>query len=418
MRNTLIILNYQREITPFMQNLIHYADKVFDKIIYFTPELFNDNRADCQSEKLEIIQCKRNKWRIAFIKAIFCCCSVGVIKQLLVAIRHHQSILKVYRQVFVHEVCSETLVQGVVERVKDKSIEPSKTVVLATWFATEAYANAKLKKRFPEFKTVSYAHSFEISTKKNKIMAYDMNEFKHKFCDEIVFISNIMRDLYFAEIQHIYPEITKKNTCVKYLGSQKRYPDSFCSSSTDNSLRILSCSSATPIKRVHLIIHALKNWNSSFRIEWTHIGGGQLLDELNEMARTELGGKTNVVARFLGSLSNIEVQQYYCSNPVDLFINVSEDEGLPVSIMECISYGVPAIATNVGGTSEIVTKDTGFLLDKDFSSTDLIRCIEEYINMPEVDRNKLRNTAFASWTKEFDSSVNSIQFSNWLARQK
>ena len=34
--------------------------------------------------------------------------------------------------------------------------------------------------------------------------------------------------------------------------------------------------------------------------------------------------------------------------------------------MEAISYGIPILATDVGGTSEIVTSQTGILLQKKF----------------------------------------------------
>ena len=35
-------------------------------------------------------------------------------------------------------------------------------------------------------------------------------------------------------------------------------------------------------------------------------------------------------------------------NDFDLFVNMSLSEGIPVSIMEAISFGIPIIATNVG----------------------------------------------------------------------
>ncbi len=57
--------------------------------------------------------------------------------------------------------------------------------------------------------------------------------------------------------------------------------------------------------------------------------------------------ETRIVLR--GGISNAEVFQFYRDNKVDLFVNASTSEGLPVSIMEAISFGIPSIATNVGG---------------------------------------------------------------------
>ena len=38
------------------------------------------------------------------------------------------------------------------------------------------------------------------------------------------------------------------------------------------------------------------------------------------------------------------------AQPYHVFLNVSSSEGVPVSIIEAMSFGIPCIATNVGGT--------------------------------------------------------------------
>ena len=58
-----------------------------------------------------------------------------------------------------------------------------------------------------------------------------------------------------------------------------------------------------------------------------------------------------------------QIMNYYRENPVDVIVNVSESEGgSPVSIMEALSCGIPAIATAVGGNPEIVSEQNGILL--------------------------------------------------------
>lgn len=415
MRSTLVILNYQREFPPFMQNLIHYADQVYERIFYFTPELYNDNRSGCDSSKLTVVECKRREWNKSLIQAPGRLLKKRVFKQCNVAKKTQENLWAVVRQLFVHDVCSETLVRVVEQYIKDGIIIPQETVVLATWFATEAYASAKLKKQHPSFLTVSYAHSFEISINKNPFMAFDMNEFKHFNNDAIVFISKKMRDSYFNTIQSVYGTILGTNTTVRYLGSKKQFPESICTRSKDGTINLLSCSGATQIKRINLIIQAFSEWSLETKINWTHIGGGPLLDSLKEQASSSLDSKENVSYQFLGSLTNKEVQKYYCEHNVDLFLNVSEDEGLPVSIMESMSYGVPAIATDVGGTSEIVTPQTGFLIDKWFSNEDLLNMIITYLNLSEEEKDNLRVAALNLWKEQFDCEKNSISFLSWLS---
>ena len=62
---------------------------------------------------------------------------------------------------------------------------------------------------------------------------------------------------------------------------------------------------------------------------------------------------------------------YYSSHPIDLFVNVSETEGVPVSIMEAFSYSIPCFATDVGGTGEIVNRSNGHLAHKNFACREL-----------------------------------------------
>ena len=70
----------------------------------------------------------------------------------------------------------------------------------------------------------------------------------------------------------------------------------------------------------------------------------------------------------MGHYPNEELLRYYGSNHVDLFINTSSTEGVPVSIMEAQSFGIPVIATDTGGVKEVVTEGTGSLLPVDFRS--------------------------------------------------
>ena len=50
-------------------------------------------------------------------------------------------------------------------------------------------------------------------------------------------------------------------------------------------------------------------------------------------------------------------------NDVDIFALISEWEGLPISILEAMSHGIPVIASDVGGVSEaVLDNETGILV--------------------------------------------------------
>jgi colanic acid/amylovoran biosynthesis glycosyltransferase len=127
----------------------------------------------------------------------------------------------------------------------------------------------------------------------------------------------------------------------------------------DNVLRVISCSTVYPLKRVPLIFESL-NISRFAKIEWTHIGGGPHFEELK--AKVEAEKNDHLTVNLLGSMIHDEVMEYYKCHRFDVFVNLSTNEGVPVSIMEAISFDIPVIATNVGGTSDVVPKEVGELV--------------------------------------------------------
>lgn len=134
--------------------------------------------------------------------------------------------------------------------------------------------------------------------------------------------------------------------------------DTISKKSDDGILRLVSCSSVYSLKRVPLIFQALQLIDN-IQVQWTHIGDGAEFKSLKQLVED---AHSNIHVKLLGKLTNKDVMTYYATNAVDVFINVSTNEGIPVSIMEAISFDIPAIATDVGGTSEIVNNETGILL--------------------------------------------------------
>lgn len=70
----------------------------------------------------------------------------------------------------------------------------------------------------------------------------------------------------------------------------------------------------------------------------------------------------------LGAIPNSEIQQYY--RGADLFINPSYSEGFPRVVIEAMACGLPVVATNVGGTKDIIGNIQGnYIVDKDDKET-------------------------------------------------
>lgn len=275
------------------------------------------------------------------------------------------------------------------------------TAVLSTWYAGNAIAAAMLKKQYPPITAVSYAHSYEVDFRKNNYVSLLRDSVKERYLNYICFISeNVMKEYLSQNKDYLkFPE-----KCIgMHFGCTKHFPQ-LCQRSQDGVFRILTCSGISKVKRLHLIVEALAQYKGTTKIQWTHIGNGQLEESLRQQVATMLTNP-HVNVTFSGYMTNEAVHQYYSTQPVDLFLNVSASEGLPVSIMEAMAYGVPTMATDVGGNSEIVTEDTGVLLKENITPNELFIQLERYMKSTQK-RDLQRNQAYLMWKNEYTIAEN------------
>ena len=114
--------------------------------------------------------------------------------------------------------------------------------------------------------------------------------------------------------------------------------------------RLFCAARLAPEKGLSFLIHALKLLlDGGHRLELRLAGGGPSKGELEQLTK-EFGISGHV--HFLGYLGEDDVIREL--QTADLFILPSFVEGLPVSAMEAMAVGVPVIATNIAGTSELI----------------------------------------------------------------
>lgn len=91
------------------------------------------------------------------------------------------------------------------------------------------------------------------------------------------------------------------------------------------------------------------------------VGGGQELEALRQsIADAGLSHKLSLT----GALERVDVGQLL--KAADLMLFPSHNEGLPNVVMEAMAAGLPVVATDVGGTSEIVKHErTGLLVPRE-----------------------------------------------------
>lgn len=173
---------------------------------------------------------------------------------------------------------------------------------------------------------------------------------------------------------------------------------------------ILSCSHLSPVKRIDMLAKVLPlvaKENPDIHIQWVHIGGGIQYQYIKDLtAQLSVG---NLEVQLLGDMSNKDVFEHYKTHKIDLFVNVSNSEGIPVTFMEAFSCSIPVLAIDNGGVSEIVNNKNGVLLDHNCDSKEIASNISYYVkNKDELFAKK--SMARRTWERSYNADVNYISF--------
>ncbi|MCC8170411.1 MAG: glycosyltransferase [Parabacteroides sp.] len=274
-----------------------------------------------------------------------------------------------------------------------------------------------------DFATLGCAmfRDWRIKNKVTRAHGFDVYDFRVKFR------SAFLRKYVLSEIGGVYvvSDKGKEYLWAKFPDYQSKIHRMYlgihaCSSGllpvdTDK-LSIFSCSFMNPVKRNDLLasyIIALARAFPSRSIVWTHAGGGPLFDQVKN--RIEQNPCTNLEVRFLGSVNNKTVLDFYSGQPVDVFVSLSESEGIPVSMMEAQAFGIPVVATGVGGIPEIVTEnETGFLLSPNPD-------VQEFINKMSFffikeNASRMRVNSYMNWMTRFNAGKNHENFALSIQR--
>lgn len=121
-------------------------------------------------------------------------------------------------------------------------------------------------------------------------------------------------------------------------------------------VRVITVARAVPIKRLDVLLNAIALLDTGLAFELVIVGDGPLLANLRRQA-DELGvGK---LVRFLGHRDDVPG----LLKESDIYTQVSDSEGLSISILEGMAAGLPAVVTDVGGNKELVSDGTtGFIV--------------------------------------------------------
>lgn len=388
---------------PFFENEIPYLYDSFDQIIIISNDMISSQTREIPDD-IEILRFPYTLSKVQKLTSFTNVFNPLFWKELKTIKRKYK--IKVRKEIISTMLQTIEKSKGynrlISNLIQDRNTNSNLYYLYSYWNNDIAFAISKYKKKHPDVIAFSRMHGSDAFFEANNI---GYLPFRKYILDNLDFVFSISRKakLYY---NNLFNGIDKKIKVCRLGVQQQRYQKY-----EDNSvLKIVSVSVLIPIKNVETIVDGLNLLEKDFY--WTHFGTGQLHECLEQKANAHFKGKFE----FKGHLSNNELLKFYSNNYIDLLINVSLSEGIPVSIMEAMSFGIPVIASNVGGTSEIVKHGyNGFLLSARPKPEEVQKQVLYFYNLSRAEKEQLRQNAFKTWERLYNAQRNYTNFTKQIS---
>lgn len=290
-------------------------------------------------------------------------------------------------------------IQSKANNINTKLIKIENKIILYSYWSDNLATKAAMVKQKNNniIHFISRGHGYDVFEDQTHYGVIPFRKFQYNHLDKIYSVSR--KGFNYLNANKKYNEI--KNA-YSYLGTlNNKFENNF---KKNNVFSIVTCSFIRNVKRLELMPEILKHIN--FELVWHVIGNGEDFDMLKEKCKII---PKNISVIFHGALSNQEVLTFYQNNSINLFVSLSFSEGLPVSMMEAQSFGIPIMSTDVGGCSEICNNETGFLIDKNFDAKNVADQIEQFKNSSK-NTITFHKQCRKHWEENFNAEKNYKQF--------
>ena len=229
-----------------------------------------------------------------------------------------------------------------------------------------AYSKAKISESFDEFQVKNYGFSISLQKK--------VRSFSIKKSDIVVTPSQ--------HLKNFILNLGFKNK-IEIINNGVFIPEENTNIFTNDQINITIVSRLVSHKNIEKIINAISDLNSPL-INLNIIGDGPELNQLQKIS-LESNNKDNII--FHGKLNRDEINHIFLNS--DIYIQASNYEGLPHSLLEAMSYGIPVLCTPVGECKEILgNEDRGYILDLPVSKNNIKSKISEIIGEKDIANKK------------------------------
>ena len=262
--------------------------------------------------------------------------------------------------IFVNGLGTETTIANIF--LKKKIIR--KIVGDPVW--ERAYSKAKISESFDEFQVKNYGFSISLQKK--------VRSFSIKKSDIVVTPSK--------HLKNFIVNLGFKNK-IEIINNGVFIPEENTNIFTNDQINITIVSRLVSHKNIKKIIRAISDLNDPL-IYLNIIGDGPELNQLQRIS-LESNNKDNII--FHGKLNRDDINHIFLKS--DIYIQASNYEGLPHSLLEAMSYGIPVLCTPVGECKEILgNEDRGYILDLPVSKNNIKSKISQIIGEKNIANKK------------------------------
>lgn len=308
---------------------------------------------------------------------------------------------KLFRILFYYLSAERDVRCKLLSKINEMRLEYDQVVLYSYWFTEFTYALFQIKKYYPKFKVYSRMHRWDVYFESNIPAYLPLRKPIIQGIDGVFPISDQAK-------QYLVQKFALESSRLEVLRLGVTATGNNYQASTAGIINLLSISMVIPVKNIELIIDTLSKIAPNIYVNWTHLGGGDdHFDHIREYANEKLKVNGNITFDFKGTKSSFEVREFMNKNPVDLLINTSLSEGLPVSMMEAMSASIPVIGPCVGGVPEIIDHNVnGYLLSSKPTPEEIINVLNIYLAMSHSEVTTMRKSAYSTWYSKFNAQVN------------
>ncbi len=372
----------------FLENEVEFASKKYNLFLFPRSGHKEFNHKRNTNERAAVIRLIENEDEIKFIKKKF----INVLKAFRILLieffnsGNKKAVYKRRRELLLRILIAQELALRIETYLQKKPI--NNPIFYSYWMNDWAMALAILKRKNSISNFSFRILGYDIYDERHELNYLPFRYFIYSQCKKVYCVSKSTMN--YVKQKNIFAE----KIDFSYLGTTD-----YGKNSIDNStlFTIVSCSRFIPLKRVHLIPEILKHVTS--KVHWIHIGSGPDTEKtLLAVKKLPANISYELVAHFE---SYNELINFYKTQPIHLFVHVSETEGLGVVHLEAMSFGIPVFTTKVGGALEFINEKTGKLFDVNFNTTDFAKAIDAFVTNPKQDNN-FREGVREFWKNNFE----------------